>query len=76
MNEQDEIDNPRNFVGDEQRDYEQFARSHICPDRKPHDSIKFDVEVTYSFASAIGTNTYVGCARCGCMQDITDYGAW
>jgi len=64
------------FIGDEQRDYDNFKNTHICPTRKPHDNIKFDVSISNSYASAIGTNTYVKCERCGCMQDITDYGEW
>ncbi len=64
------------FHGNEAHDYTQFKRNHVCPDRKPHDCVKFNVLISYSFASAIGTNTYVECERCGTMQDITDYGEW
>ena len=53
-----------------------FTQGHICFDRKPHDKVLFDVTVSHSYASAIGTNTYIRCDRCGAGQDITDYGIW
>lgn len=68
--------NKAQFNGYEEHDYEQFKSSHVCPDRKPHDNIEYGVTISYSYASSIGTNTYVKCERCGCMQDITDYGMW
>jgi len=53
-----------------------FRDNHVCPDRRPHDNIAYKVRLSNSFASSIGTNTYVRCLRCGCMQDITDYNLW
>lgn len=71
------MQNPKDiFCGHEKHDYELFKRAHVCPDRKPHDNIPYDVTINNSFASEIGTNIYVKCERCGCMQDITDYSEW
>lgn len=67
---------PIQLEGQEERDYIQFARNHVCPDRTPHDGIEFKVALSESFASGIGSNLYVKCERCGCMQDITDYSEW
>ena len=53
-----------------------FKRGHVCPDLKPHHREKIKYELSHSSASCIGTNTYIKCTRCGCMQDITDYGSW
>jgi len=65
-----------NFCGYEQHDYESFKKHHVCPDREMHDNVEYEVTLSYSCASAIGSNTYVKCERCGCMQDITDYSQW
>lgn len=66
----------RNFCGNEERDYKNFTKHHVCPDRKLHDNVPYEVTLSYSCASGIGSNTYVKCERCGCMQDITDYSQW
>ena len=53
-----------------------FRKGHVCPDLVPHHREKLEYELSHSSASCIGTNTYIKCTRCGCMQDITDYGSW
>ncbi len=64
------------FCGFEKHDYEMFKKHHVCRDRQLHDNIHFDVTLSSSSASGIGSNTYVKCERCGAMQDITDYSMW
>jgi len=54
----------------------EFRNCHICPDRKPHDRKSYETKLSFSDASGIGTNIYITCVRCGCAQDITDYGSW
>ena len=66
----------KNFCGYELHDYEMFKKSHVCPDRTVHDNVPFKVTLSFSCASAIGSNVYVKCERCGTMQDITDYSEW
>lgn len=53
-----------------------FKRGHICPDLEPHHREDIEFSLSYSQISGIGTNTYITCTRCGCSQDITDYGIW
>lgn len=64
------------FIGMEKRDHDMFVRHHVCPDREMHDNVPFEATISHSYASAIGSNTYVKCERCGTMQDITDYSEW
>jgi hypothetical protein len=53
-----------------------FRSGHVCPNRKLHDRKPFNVEISGYSANGIGPNTYIKCLRCGCQQDVTDYGAW
>ncbi len=64
------------LFGHEEHDYKSFKKHHVCPDRKLHDNVEYEVTVSFSCASGIGSNKYVKCERCGCMQDITDYSEW
>ncbi len=66
----------KNFCGYEQHDYEMFEKSHVCPDRTIHDNVPFEITLSLSCKSAIGSNVYIKCERCGTMQDITDYSEW
>jgi len=52
-----------------------FIKGHVCPDRSMHDNEKFRT-VMWEDWSGIGANLYIRCLRCGCQQDITDYGSW
>lgn len=65
-----------NFCGFEEHDYKMFKEHHVCPDRQLHDNVPFEVTLSSSNASGIGSNAYVKCERCGTMQDITDYSTW
>jgi len=56
--------------------YDSFIGGHVCPDRKMHDRVEFETTMWGSSSSGIGPNLYVECLRCGCQQDITDYGSW
>ena len=53
-----------------------FRSGHVCPDRKLHDGVAFTVQISGGGNSGIGPNTYIKCMRCGCQQDVTDYGSW
>lgn len=55
--------------------YNSFIKGHVCPDRAMHDREKFRTVIWESW-SGIGSNLYIRCLRCGCQQDITDYGSW
>ena len=71
------LDDNLKELGDiEQLRVDSFKQGHICPDRKHHDGITFEVTHSYSNLSGIGTNHYIKCERCGGQQEVTDYGSW